>query len=63
MAEFQAQGECYKCGGDHSTVTKYKGHYYCWMCLKEQKDYDNVAYIEKGYKKIHKLVGKFKSEE
>jgi hypothetical protein len=62
MSEFQPQGECYRCKGLR-LVTKYKGHYYCWMCLREHKDYNNVAHIEKGYKKFHKLVGKFKDAE
>lgn len=62
MPEFQKQGICHICKAER-LVTKWKGRWYCWMDLIEQKDYNNVDYIEKGYKKFHKLVGKFRSAE
>lgn len=61
MSDWKKVGECVICKAERE-VTLYKGRMYCWMDLKLEKDKDNSSYIERGYKKFHRLVSKFKNE-
>lgn len=45
--EFPLYGVCEKCGASAIPLIKYKGAYYCKLCLQEEKDREKSLSLQK----------------
>lgn len=52
MAEFPVQGTCDVCAETTVPLTKYKGLWYCKLCLQEKKEEEKDLVLRKKRDKV-----------